>query len=289
MILNIIPKTCYSILIKKKIFNLNKQFGQAKRYGIYNNKKGQGANLYKTLKEVEREGCVAIDELTRIYEVYGPERLERYCQIWIDMLDKASNQLEFIFKRPTLMLESVNNYRFESGTYMLAESKILKLIEKKEGKDENNLIDEVALKFAFYLKILKINIQEQKEALLPSKPEPSKLELQSTAKQKGDKLTLVPKDKPKNKELLFSVLQHFNIIDKKGKAIPAPLGKAQFINGIIDALKQKNILTQHPHTTLHKLLCKELNITYKRVSLRKNKTDGAYTRGLEETLSYRAK
>ena len=103
------------------------------------------------------------------------------------------------------------------------------------------------------------------------------------------KISLFPDDKPENKDILISTLQHFNIIDKKDKAIPAPLGKAQFINGIIDALKQKNILTQHPHTTLHKLLCKELNITYKRVSLRKNKTDGAYTRGLEETLSYLAK
>jgi phosphomevalonate kinase len=107
------------------------------------------------------------------------------------------------------------------------------------------------------------------------------------SKQKDvESLDLIPVDKPENKEILLSVLRHFNIINKEGKAISPPQGQAQFINGIIDALKQKKILAHHPHTTLHKLLCKEIKTVYIRASLRKNKNYSAYNRGLEETISY---
>ena len=107
-------------------------------------------------------------------------------------------------------------------------------------------------------------------------------------KNKAD-LRLIPKDKPGNKEILISALKAGRIIDSVGKIIPTPRGRTQYLNGIIDALKEYKIIIDHPHTTLHKLICEEiLHIPYQRVSVEKFKNDSAYNIGKAETTSYLA-
>ena len=187
--------------------------------------------------------------LIQVYDNYGTERLYRHCRLWNNLFNEIINVIEFNFQTTSLNPSITNDLLEYSISYLG--------IKKKIENEQLLKLDEIALFFAYKVRVLNSAIlkYEEKINLLNNKEIIKTKRIQIKASEYHNLSELFTD--PKHYKMSFQALLKASIIDKNNKYTLGLRDKAAFASWW-EIIKEKGFVYSIARQKLGNLLNKEI-------------------------------